>query len=465
MDDLPDPEAESRALVRSDPDSPWPHMLLAITTIRGTKASLDAAAELGKRLDRVGGARQRALRAVHTLLERYDVDEAMKELRKAYGEDPNDADTASIYAANAIGVGAYDEGFSVVDRLAEKFPTHALLAIENAVTTPPRHDLERDERYLARLIEVLPDKRCGDTRLNQLLAREDIAGARGAVVECAAFFGPGKPSLDHGLDLWTAAVDLFSGEHDAAHAAAMKRMGDPQPGIRILASSIAFGSYFAAGRVAEGLETLKGEFARQRDEDSPLVAMQDALALLRVHRRLGTRPPPDVVAWLAKLGHDTPSLPRTQRLAIDVVVLLARGELARAGEILKQIEAADDPVLDLASIPLHRAMKNDRAAVLALRRRLPRAGDQMLRGVAIDAALALEATRADPKEIRGVLKVLRSPYASGVSYFDATVAEAVLARVSDAEGKPEEAAEHRARLARWLAKADAGVADAIGKMR
>jgi serine/threonine protein kinase len=460
MNDIKDAINEAKALVKSDPDSPWSHAILGIVAQRGSKTSIDAVQGMEARLDRVSGARQRGLRALARLFDKSNTDEAMRELRKAYGDAPDDADIAGLYAAIAANVVASDEGFGVVDRLAEKFPTHALLALQNAVTAPARTDLDRDARYIARLIEVLPEARCNGLRMSHLVAKGELAEARASLSGlCARYFG--TATGDFGLDLMTASVDLAAGDFDAAHDIAVRRMGDPRPSMRTEAASIAIGSRLTAGRVAEGLQTLRDELERERDMESPLVAVQHAVVILRIHRRLGTKPPADIIAWLTKAAGELAFASDTQKLAIEVHIALARNEPQKADELLSRIEKAGEPRLDVTALPLVRARKGNKAVVELVHARR-RVADSAWRSAAVDAALALEATHASSAEIQDMLRYVTRPGDTG---FDTAFAEAILARVYDAEGKHDEAARWTQAVEKQLAKADKGVAEAVANVK
>ena len=108
-----------------------------------------------------------------------------------------------------------------------------------------------------------------------------------------------------------------------------------------------------------------------------------------------------------------------------------------------------------------RARKGNKAAAEIWRQRR-RAPDGVWRGVAVDAALALEATHADSEEIRDVLSYVTRPGNNGL---ETALGEAILARVSEAEGKHEEAARYAKSLEKRFAKADKGVAETVAKIK
>jgi hypothetical protein len=460
MSDLKDAEGDAKALVKSDPDSPWSYAILAVVATRGSKTEVDAVQAMETRLDRLSGARLRGLRALARIFSRVNTDEAMRELRTAYNDAPDDADIAGLYAAVAANVVTSDEGFSVVDRLAETFPTRALLALQNAITAPPRTDLDRDGRYLARLLDVLPEARCLGLRFDHLIARDRLAEARASATgECARFYG--SAGGDYGLDLQTAEIELAARNFDAAHDIAVKRMGDPRPTVRTQASNLVIRSFMSAGRLAEAEDTLTSELARQRDQESPLVAMQHAALILRIHHRLGTPAPAETVTWMAKQVEEATWISDIQKLAFSTHIAIARGDAQKSDEVLARIEKLGDPDLEVVALPLVRARKGNKAAVELWRRRR-RARDGAWRGADIDAALALEATHADSSEVKEVLRLVTAPGANG---FDTALAEAILARVYAAEGKQDEAARYKDSLEKRLAKADRGVAEAVLKVK
>ena len=461
--DLQDPESDARALVKSDPDSPWSHAILGIIALRGSKAGLDALSEAEARLDRLSGARKKGLGAIVRLLSRPKPDEAMRELRQAYDDAPNDADVAGLYAAIAIGQVPSDEGFAVVDRLADSFPTRAILALQNAVSAAPRHDLDRDERYIARLSQILPDSSCDDIVIDQRLARGDVDGARATIDTCKRYFG--SASQEVGLDLKEARVDLFAEKLDEAHDLAAKRLGDPRPTVRAQAASLVIASLLASGKVAQADETIRSEWQRGRDEESSLVAFRQAQALLRLHRRLGTKPPEEVVHWLEESIPKATFLPEHSKLALSIDVALARPADPRANDaLLTLVDKLADPGTSLVALPLVRARRGDRAAVDLLRRSA-RTGDGPRMLVAIDAALALEATHAVPEEIEQTLSLLRRPGALGAIALDAVIANLILARALEAGGKHAEAAKWSAKTDAALVHADPGLKASLAKLK
>jgi hypothetical protein len=460
MNDLKDAEAEAKAVVKSDPDSPWSHGILALVTLRGSKTSLDATHEMEARLDKVPASRQRGLRAIGLIFDKANIDEAMKELRKAYADAPDDADIAGLYGAVAINVVSSDEGFSVVDRVAERFPTHALLALQNAVTAPQRKDIERDARYIGRLVEIHPEARCGGIRLRHLVSKEQVAEARASATgECARLFG--KAAADYGLEMLVASIEYDAENYDAAHDIAVKRMGDPREAIRTQAANLVAGARIAAGRVSEGEETLRAELARHRDQESPFIAMQHAVSLLRLHRRLGTKPPAETVTWLAKMAAESPNLSPMQRVAFETSVVLARGDAKQADDLLGRVEKTAEPLLDVMTLPVLRMRKGNKAAIELWRQR-QRAGDSVLKSSAVDVALALEATHADLAEIRDVLRHVTK---FGETNLDTSVADVILARVYTAANQPEQAGHHTKAVETRLAKADKGVLESLKKLR
>ncbi len=460
--DLKDPEGEARALVKSDPDSPWSYAILGIVAVRGSKTCLDALAEAEKRLDKLEGARKRGLGALVKLLSNPKPEEVMRELRKAYEDAPDDADIAGLYAAIAISLVPSEEGFAVVDRLAERFPTRAILAIQNAVTAAPRRDVARDDHYLGRLTEIVPEAACDDIVIDQHLVKGDVEGARSLLGTCRAYFG--SASEDRGLSLKEARVDLVAGEPEKAHALAVKRLGDPRAAVRAEAAQYVIGSFLIAGRVTEAEDTLVAELKRERDSESSLLALRHAQALLRLHRRLGTKPPEEILSWFAEALPKATYLPEHARLALEVELSLARPKDTRyADEVLDAIAKLRDPGATLSSLPLARARKGDKVAVEILRAS-SRASDGPRLLSAIDGALALLATKADPDEVDRTLAPLRTPDGIAGLGLDRTLADLLMVRAYQAAKRPEDAARAKAAADRALAHADAGVREALEKL-
>ena len=463
VNQLQTPKAKPRRSSNPIRGRPRSHAILALVALRGSKTSVDAVQGMQARLDRVSGARKKGLSALGKIMENPNTDEAMRDLRQAYADAPDDADIAGLYAAVAANVVASDEGFSLVDRLAERFPTHALLALQNAVSAPPRHDLERDARYLSRRVEVLPELACGDLQFENLLARKKVVDARARMTDCKRFFGSSGGGTD--LELIGARIDLAAGAFDAAHDAGVKKLGDPRPQVRADAAAVVIAAFLSSGRLAEAEDTMKSELARQRDQESPLVAMRHAHAILRLHRRLGTKAPAEIVSWLADTSEKSTSLGKGQKLSLEVELALARADAPKQiDDLLGRIDAMGDPTVSLGALPLVRARRGDRAAV-DLYRRSARAADGARRLSAIDVALALEATHASPTEIEDAVAPLDSPYGVDVNGFDSAVGEAIEARVLEAAGKHADAQTHAKALEKRFARADSGLAEVVAKLK
>ena len=461
--DLKDPEGEARRLTKSDPDSPWSYAILGVVAVRGSKTSLEALAEADKRLDKLQGARKQGLGAILRFLSSPTPEEAMRDLRQAYDAAPDDADVAGLYAAIAVNVVPSEEGFAVIDRLAERFPTRALLALQNAVTAAPRRDVARNQRYLGRLTELLPDGACYDIVTDQQLAMGDLAGARALLATCKAYYGSG--SEEQGLALKEARIDLVAGEAEKAHELAAKNLGDPRPAFRSEAAQYVIASLLMEGRVGAAEDTIASELKRERDGESLFLALRHARALLRLHRRLGTKPPAEVVSWLAEALPKAATLPPSARVPFEIELALARPQDSRyAAELLEATTELDDPSAALSALPLVRARKGDRGAVELLRGS-ERAGDGARRMSAIDAALALEAVHAEPEEVERTLGPLRMPEAVGGLSLDAVLADLLLARAYDAAKRPEDATKARAKVDQALAHADPGVRAALDKLK
>jgi len=116
-------------------------------------------------------------------------DEAVKLFRQSYRDAPADPDVAGLYGA--VAVDSANEGFGIIDGVAQRFPTYAIVALNNAVTGPEVRDGARNKKYIARLSEILPEKACSSSHIHELLMDGSIEDARTRVDQCVALFGAG----------------------------------------------------------------------------------------------------------------------------------------------------------------------------------------------------------------------------------------------------------------------------------
>jgi hypothetical protein len=158
-------------------------------------------------------------------------------------------------------------------------------------------------------------------------------------------------------------------------------------------------------------------------------------------------------------------LPEHTKLALSVDVALAKPKnVAETDALLAAIDKLGDPGTSLVSLPLVRQRHGDRAAVDLLRRST-RVADGPRTLVAVDAALALTATKADFEEIDRSLALLRRPDAISEIALDTDIADLLLARALESAGKPDEAAKWMAKIDAAFVHADPGLKATLAKLK
>jgi hypothetical protein len=235
--------------------------------------------------------------------------------------------------------------------------------------------------------------------------------------------------------------------------------------MRAEAAQYVIGSFLAAGRIAEAEDTLVSELKRERDGESSLLALRHAQILLRTHRRLGTKPPDEIVSWLGESLAKASFLPERGRLSLRVDLALARpSDTKEADAVLEAYDKLNDPASTLTSLPLVRARKGDKAAV-ELFRASSRASDGSRMLVAVDAALALLSQHAPLDEIEQALAPLSSPDALGVLALDRVLGHALRARALAGMKRSEEEAKEKAWVDHALSRCDKGVRATLDALR
>jgi tetratricopeptide (TPR) repeat protein len=231
LGDLPNPEAATRALTESDPDSPWSHAILGLVAPRGGAESLRAAKRVLELLPAVPPSRAKALEGVAIILsEPGRIEDAIKLFRQSYRDAPDDADIAGLYGAIVLDT-ATDEGYGVIERVAQDFPTRAIIPLTNAITATNLRDAARNAKYIARLNQIHPEKACEGYQFDELLLSGEIASARAQLKDCDRLYGKGNDAF--ASDFVGAGIELAALEPDQALALAKRQAAGPgEPAAR-----------------------------------------------------------------------------------------------------------------------------------------------------------------------------------------------------------------------------------------
>jgi hypothetical protein len=472
--------AAVKGLVESDPNSAWSQTIFALVVPRGT-AEGRAAVERGLALvDRLPTARAHALRGTLMVVDGGDVErrkEAMALLRRSYTEAPDDGDVAALYAAVAIGYGAEEEGFGVVDRLTARFPAKSVLALHNAIGQGIERDLARDGRYLAKLRAILPETFAWEESVRWLGESGKIAEAREALAFGRKLGLSGKSADAMPLELSEAWLALAALEPPKARELCTRLLGDPRVSVSASGSAYSAASYLMEGRIVDAETAQRHAIERLRAVGTRRVAVGFALSFVQARRWLG-RPAPDadLLATMATQANEIEAADwGAGRFFAEVAIARAAASPKDAKKILRdaldRVEAraakererfAQDGAR-MSAIALVRAARGD-AGVAKLWAEADHAPFDTRRFAAIDAALSLEALglRAAAMEAYELAISARNIERYALASMIARIRLAPLLRAS---GKPERASELSAVVDRLWAKADPGLRDAVLKMR
>ena len=478
---LPNDEAVVKALVASDPGSAWSHMLFVFVRPRGTPESRAEIARAMALAGELPPARAELVRGTLLVIdpERSEQQrtESLSLLRHAYNEAPDDPDVAGLYTAIAVATGSEEEGFAVLDRLCARFPTRSVLAVANALGNAREHDLARDERYLASLRALLPESFAWEMSVRNLVSASRLDEAR-AALDFGRRLGMSGSSADAAsIDALAAMVDLAALSPASAREHARPSLADPRITQSSYGAVLVAASYDMEGRVTDGEAAELHEMERQRAVGSPIATAALAIGITSRRRWLGM-PPPDavVLAAFAPFTEDKGQEPELLSSAITEAALVrartdpkaARATLSAALDKIRGCaEKERDPVargvLLLTAIPLVRAVSGD-AAAAKIWLDSDRAPFALRRGVALDAALALEASGKRDEAAKAYTLAMDPSLIEGHA-LDAMIARVRLAELYRASGRAADAAALEAVVDRLWAKADPGLRETVKKMK
>jgi hypothetical protein len=475
---LQNSEAAAKALLASDPGSAWSYLVAALVRPRLTPESKATVARGLELVDALPPARAHALRATLVILGATDADagkEAIRLLRLAYTEAPDDGDVAGLYAAVANAMGYAAEGDPVLDRLSARFPTKSVLALRNSLSVG-LHDMEREGRYVDRMRAILPEAWAWEESVRYLGDAGRFDDARAALA-FGRRLGLSGMSVDPVmLELTGAWVELAAGEPAAARGIAARVLADPRLAISSAGAQYTIASYLLEGRLGDAEAAELHELDRQRAVGTQATVAGSALRVARLRRLFG-RPPPDaeivaaVDAFVASFPNPRGVAPLAAEAALAHAALAPKGKKALLADALDKLRAQADKEreraahdgLRLAALPLERAVSGDAAAARTWLE-ADRASFRSRRTAALEAALALEAA-GKRAEAAAAYALAMDAFEIEDHALDAGVARARLAALRRAEGRKEEADKLDAAVDRLWAKADPGLREAVKKMR
>ncbi|MEJ7730764.1 MAG: serine/threonine-protein kinase [Polyangiaceae bacterium] len=478
----PDDETLIRELTVSDPDSPWPWVLAALTKLTGTAAFDDAFPKALERMGKLPPSRAKGLRGLMLFARSpADRDEALGLLRQSYTEAPDDTDIAGMYAAVAVARGATEEGLAVVDRLSARAPTRSVVPLNNAVRPEEDHDLERDGKYVERLRVIFPESAAWQTAVRHLTLQGKFDEARQAVA-FGVRLGMDRDSTGrYALEFARVSTELAALQPKTARELAAPMLAVPNSQVSSGAVEVTITSYALEGRMVDAESALLREIERQRTTLSPFLAAHYTTQLLRLRRYLG-KPPADealleglgeaIRKEAARFSPQTMAISRTElavararraprqakQTAEAALAEIEQGAQAAAGGQRREL----DGIL-VVTLPLVRMARGDAEAVKRWQA-TDRAAFRRRRLVALDAALALAAEHDE----RGAEAALRLGHDPILAQSEGAATLLSMMRLSDllqAQGRAAEAAPLDSTLARLTEKADPGLRAAARALR
>ncbi|MCC6557132.1 MAG: hypothetical protein IT372_29620, partial [Polyangiaceae bacterium] len=481
LDIAPDDQAAARELLTTDPDSPWTHMIAASADLGGAdgrEAARRRVLELAGRLPRARALLGRGVTLARTPgASRDERGEALRILRQAYAEAPDDAEVAALVAYHVADLGG-EEGFPVLDRLADRSPAQSVWAMMAAVQRlDGARDPDRDRRYIERLRAAFPESIAWHASIRYAVQTGDVAGARRAV-ETGLRFGMAGPLPAYFYAAQGRAFfHLVALEPAAAREIATRMLGVPRDPIALYGSSALIGSYLMEGRIDEARSIRLRERDRLRGGGQLALAAEYALEDLAERLLLGApAPSADRLAWLEELaaGSKIPSFQATVRLAIALAAAegnpSARPAALRALGTLEAIADRDaegdrfrrDEVL-VRTVPAVRRLRGKIEAA-ARWRETDRAPFRARRRYALEAGLALEASG----DLDGAEQAYRLAADAEDIERHALAAMAARVRLADlyrVRKRDAEAAALDAEVARAWSGAEPGLRDGIRALR
>lgn len=457
---LADPEGAVRDLVTKEGDSPWSHVIMCLVAPRGSAASVAACKETIARLARVTPSRAKALEGVALLLGQSEKQsDAIRLFRQAYRDAPDDPDVAGLYGAIVLDASS-EEAFGIIDGVAQRFPTYAMVALTNAVTASSVRDATRNATYIKRLDEIVPEKACADYQLVELFYDEKLDDLQRRYELCTALFGRDAASFPEPLIASAIAMARLDAEGARSHA--KRALSDNREELRSEAIRMTIASNVLGGRFEEGIAGLEAEITRQRDQESPRYAIQSGMELVRLLKWLGRPIPRELIERIRAILAEDKAAPDAVRLRVEAqLVMTERHEKKELEAMAKRLVDSKNQSDAFYAIALLREVYGDVKAreILDGQRR---AATRSRVSTALEYALLLESLKADEKDIESALRLAMTPVSfDGASSFVKVAARIRLAALYERTGRKAEAERLRAEVDRAWKNADRGGREAV----
>ncbi|MEJ7733649.1 MAG: hypothetical protein WKG00_31195, partial [Polyangiaceae bacterium] len=452
------------------------HLIAAVLAKAGTRARIEALEQGVAALGALPEARRFAVEAHLTFFRDQSPAQrghALELARRARSLDGADGDVASLATTLFLLAGNRDEGLASLEELLVEHPTHAMRALRLATSEPQDRDLARSRRYVDAMTAILPETRAAPSAVRLLVLEGRFDEARTSA-SLAVRLDPDRQRSPTSIWLELAAL-----EPEAARRLAAPRLTSADRGAAADAAFSMVGSYLLEGRVAEA-QSLEQRQVEALRVAQPVLAAFHAYHNVRVRRWLSAAPAnADMLQVLTAAARDATqlALSRRTRLAAELALARDRADVAlgraQARAALDELEALaesaslGDPVEAhsalVGTVPLVRLLHGDAAAVERFEA-CERGELEARRRVALDAALAYDALGDDAHAVQ-TYRLAMDPIDIASEAFAALVARVKLAALHGRAHRVDEAAVLEGGTARLLARADAGMAAAIERVR
>jgi tetratricopeptide (TPR) repeat protein len=408
-------------------------------------------------------------------------DAAVGLLRQAYRAAGDDPEIGALYSLALVRTsplaGHDDEGLAVLDRLYERYPRQSLRNLSWAIVAGD-HDLDREGRLVDRMGAVLPEMRGRSDTVHFLVWSKRFDEAR-AAVDFARQLGRGTQAS--ASMLWSKAeIELSAFRPLEARAPAFSVFADPNQDVSEYGARLYIASYFMSGQVIAGRSKLLEEVQRQSQFGNKWRMAGVRLMDLGHGRFLGDEVPGAAILEEVEQARTESASTRAYEAATarcEVALARMRAEPTGALKVgtsrlvelehwAEEISGGDKIKRDgllTSTLALTRAVRGVGAAARRWRE-TERAPFAVRRQMAFDAALALEAT-GDARGAIDAYRLAQDPYDIEWYGFVAAASEVRLAQLYRAQGRAREAEESEALVARVWVNADAGLVEAIRRLK
>jgi len=341
-----DPRADLTRWTNDDARSPWPWLLLAGTSPDGDASAAlarDRALPVAETLPPARATLVRGLFAMRAPARAGEVADGLRQIRRAYGLAPDDAEVGAVLAAALFQTGRIDEAMPIARRLFERGAATTLPSFALAADTDPDPKWIEERGRLLDALEVwVPESRGWSSRVRHELSAGRLEAARESVALADAL---GLPSAAHTGNVGRAWIALAELDTEQVRTLVRPLVVSPDPSLSNEAVRLLVQSYLLDGHATDAETELARDVERLLAVGNERLLATRYLWLLSMCRRL-SQPVPSFVDR-AKVGALAERLalledPVALALQIELFVLrVAAGDEkpAAADALMKRAEA------------------------------------------------------------------------------------------------------------------------------